>query len=334
MAEGTGAAGAMGGVAAAATATATPAAGGNTGTPNAGGAPVQGSNAGGGKPTQSALDNATPTQGQGAGATKTWDVKVDGKIVRMTEAEMVSSASLGKAAFKRMEEANALKARVDAFWTEFQSDPMKALNNPALKLSRDQKRAMIEKYYKSEYIDQDAMTPEQRELADAKKWRADKEAEEAKAAEAKQLEGKKALEGQWREHYQKVIIEALEKGGLPKTPKTVGRMAFYIAENARNKIDQTMEQVVKRVEQDYAEEFQGLTSEDAPVEALLRILGPNAVKKLQKYALEQHRAKLNGGIGAPPQRDASPRPESKEKKEETTGSGWKKTTNYWTRHDK
>ena len=329
MAEGTGGVAAAGAAAAA------------TGTATGTGAPAAGSQGNlsqapgpGGAATQRAIDNATPTPGQTAGAPKTWDVKVDGHVVRMTEAEMISSASLGKAAFKRMEEANGLKGRVDSFWEAFQKDPMGALDNPAIKLTREQKRAAIEKYYKSQFIDQDSMTPEQKELAEAKKWRTDREAEDAKKEEGTKAEAKKVLEGQWRDHYSKVIIEALDKGGLPKSPKTVGRMALYLQQNAANKIDQTIEQVAARVKQDYQEEFSGLAADDSPVEALIEILGPNAVKKLQKYALEQHRKKLAGELPGAPAPTTRSEPKKKADEEPATGAGWKKTTQYWSRRDK
>lgn len=281
--------------------------------------------------TSGAIQSVKPTAGQSPGETKTFDVKVDGQIVKMTEPELLQAASLGKAAFKRMEEANSLKARTDAFWEEFQKDPMAALDNPAIKLSPQQKRQLIEKYYKEKFIDTDAMTPAERENQELKKWKAEKEQEDKDRSQSQETEQKKVLEGQWREHYTKVIIEALDKAKLPKNPKTVGRMAFYIQQNAKNNYGQTMEQIIQRVENDFSEEFQGLGNEAAP-ETLVKLLGPNAVKKIQKYLLDQHRSRQSAQVGKAP--EASTTAEPKKKEPQGTGRDWKRVTNYWTRNDK
>ena len=308
-------------------------------TPNPGGdlgAPLTGAGSSGKAPTQGAINSAKPTQGQAPGEEKTWDVPVDGKIVRMTEKEMKDAASLVKSSYKRFEEAAVSKKQTEAFWREFNENPMAALSKT--KLTREQQRKFIEEYYKKEFIEQDGLTPEQKELAEAKKWRAEREAEDKARAEQAALEGRKKIEGQWRDHYSKAIMEGLEKSGkVPKTAKTVGRVAFYLQQNALQKIDQTLDQVIERVRQDYQEEHRAFVNDDTPVEALIELLGPNAVKKLQKYALEQYKRKqLENMGGVSPQVPDSPRRQNEpgNKVKDVNANGWGKVTNYWTRRDK
>ena len=282
-----------------------------------------------GAATTGAVQSATPAAAT-PGQPQMFDVKVDGKMVRMTEQELRENASLGKAAFKRMEEANGLRAQAEAFWESFQKDPMAALDNPALKLTAEQKRTALENYYKKNYIDQDRLTPEQKELQATKLENERYKKAEADRTAAEQQTKTQALEAQWREHYSKTIIDALDKGGLPKNPKTVGRMAFYMSENAKHNYNQTIEQIVARVDQDFSEEFQGV-GRDASPETLIRILGPDAVKKIQQFALQQHKAKLSETFAKP--QAAEPRRESGKPKE-AKGSNWQDVSKYWTRRDR
>lgn len=312
----------IGGVSAAAGAAVTA---GTTGTTSA--APATGQV---GSPTPAAIQNATPSASQTPGAPKMYDVKVDGQVVRMSEAELLQSASLGKAAFKRMEEANVTKRQAEAFIEKFRRDPMAALEDPALGLNDQQRRDAIEKYYKTKFIDQDKLSPEQRELQKAqleiKKYK-DKESAEIQQREQAQ---KQQLEGQYREHYQKVILDALETAGLPKTAHTVGRMAFYMSQAQKNKINAPMEVIVNQVREDYQEQFRAFT-QNSPAEALVNFLGPDAAKKIQRYALEQHKKKLAEGFTPP-----EPKTQAIERKKPVSnnGDGWRKVSNYWTRNDK
>jgi len=288
-----------------------------TGTPATGGTPDLKSIPGGGQTTPGKL----------------FDVKVDGKVIQMTEAQLLENASLGKAAFKRMEEATMTKRQAEAFIEKFRRDPMAALEDPALGLTEGQRREAIEKYYQKKYIEQDKLTPEQRKLAEAERelerYRS-KEADDKKAAEAKQAE---QLQQYWHETYQKAIIETLDKSGLPKTPWTVGRMAFYMQHAAKNKFQAPMEMIAERVREDYQEQMRAFT-QNSPAEALVNFLGPDAAKKIQRYALQKHKEKLSQGFAPPERTEAEPTPKPKRKLGGVEASGWKGVNQYWTRRDK
>lgn len=259
-------------------------------------------------------------------APKLKEYKIDGEIVKMTEAEADQYVSLGKAAYKRMAEAAQARKEADESRSRYEKDPIAAIKDS--KMSREEKRAALERYYKEEFMDQDAMTPEQKELSELKKWREQKVKEEEQTKAEKAREAQETLSNQWREHYSTQIMQTLEKANLPKSPRTVGRMAFYLAENQRLGLEQTMDQIVGRVRQDYKEEFGGLTAPDSPAEALIEILGEAAVEKLIKYKLAKHKEKLAQSMGQPPEPV-----EIKKKEKKSNSDGWRKTTGYWTRHD-
>lgn len=302
-----------GAAAAATTATSTVA----TATPANGGAP----------------STAAPAMSGAPGQPKFYDVKVDGKVMRMTEAELMQNASLGKAAFKRMEEANALNTRAQNFFKELQADPFKAIDK--LPIAPAAKRAMLEKYYSETYIKSDQMSPEQKELAEHKKWRADREAQDKKQSEQTAAQQRQVATQKYVDQFTNHFISVCDKGGLPKDAYTIGRMAYHYDNAVRLKHSISDEQLVEAVRNDDQNRFSAY-SKDATAEQLISLLGPDAVKKIQRYALEQHRNKLKEG-GAP---RAVPTAEARSTSKRKIGDvdagqdGWKKATKYFTRHDK
>lgn len=250
--------------------------------------------------------NQTPPQ------PKSWKTKVDGKEVAWTnEEELVRDAGLGKAAFQRMREASDEKRSVQSFWEQFEKDPLSVLENPRLKITEEQRREMIEKYYQKKYMETDNLTPEKKRImeleAEKKKWEEDKKAEDQK----KKSDQQKVLEGKWRETYQQQIIDAIEKGGFPKTPRTAARVAFYMAHAADSGFDAPMEMIIQQVGKDYEAEFQTILDEKVPMEAILKVIPPGFLKRLRKYDIDQYKArqaKLNNPPPADPQNsNASPK---------------------------
>lgn len=260
------------------------------------------------------------------------EYKIDGQIIKMTEAEADQYVSLGVAGYKRMAEAAKARKEADAYREKYEKDPIAAIKDS--KMSREEKRAALERYYKEEFMDQDAMSPEQKELNELKKWRAEKESKEKKDFEEKAAAEKQQQEAQaqayWREKFSNDIMQAIDSAGnLPKSPFVVGRMAFYLSQNLEHKLNLPMEHIIGQVRKDYREEFKGFAAPDAPAEALIEMLGDEAVDKLIKYKLAKHKAKLAESIGQPP-----PAVEIKKKEIKDPSQGWRKTTSYWTRHDK
>lgn len=257
---------------------------------------------------------------------KTWKHKVDGQEVEWkSEADLVRDAGLGRAAFKRMEEASKLRQQAETFLEAFKKDPMKALENPLLGLDDAKRREVIEKYYADRYLKADQQTPEQRRIAELENKLAEKAQAEEQAKQQANEQQQVALREQYREHYQKIVIDALDKSTLPKTPFTVARMAFYMNHAIRNKLDMPMELIVNRVQQDYASAFKDLTQGFTP-EALVAFLGPDLAKKVNQYHLQEYRKRQSAVTGAV----QSNQPETpKRQSKPNTGTGWKSVQRYF-----
>ena len=278
-----------------------------------------GSSSDSGKPTQ---QSAQPQSGQQSGQNKTWKSKVNGKDVTWDkEEDLVRDAGLGKAAFEKMREAADLKKTVEGFWEQFKKDPMGALENPALGLTAEQRRDLIEKYYQKAYLEQDALTPEQKRLREleAEIARRDKEVEDKRKAdeEAQKTQQQKALEAKWQETYQQQIIEAIEKGGFPKTPRTAARVAFYMAQAAEAGFDAPIETIIAQVGKDYEDEFTSILSENVPMEAILKVLPKGFIKRLRQYDLDQYKAK-QAKLNAPPVQEEVTKTRSSKKDQRPT----------------
>jgi hypothetical protein len=251
--------------------------------------------------------NPAPQQQQSPTQPKSWSTKVDGKDVTWSnENELIRDAGLGKAAFQRMRDAAEQMKSVTSFWETFQKDPMAALNHPNLKLTKEQKRDLIEKYYQKEYLETDQLTPDQKRIRELEAEKAARDEKDRKDAQTKESERQSQLAAKWQETYQKQIIEAIEKGGFPKTPRTAARVAFYMAQAAESGFDAPLETIIAQVGRDYEQELQAILADGVPMEAILKVIPPAFLKRLRKYDLDQYKTK-QAKLNAPP----SAREESK-----------------------
>lgn len=214
--------------------------------------------------------------------------------------QLLRDAGLGKAAFHRMREAAELKKTADSRLAEYEKDPLASLKNP--KLTKEQRREIIEKYYQEEYIASDSLTPEQKELLELKKWKQDKEDGEKRDSEKKtndEMTAKqKQLEAQWEKTYHKQIIEVLEKGGLAKKPRLAARIAAFMFHAKESGFDAPLETIAAEVKKDIAEDISVACADDVPIEQVLQILPPSLVQRIRKYDLDQYKAR-QAKVGQP-----------------------------------
>jgi hypothetical protein len=244
----------------------------------------------GSKPTGKATDAAaTPPP-------KTYEVKVNGKIQRMTEDEVLARARMAEAAEQRFNEAAKIKKSAEAAIGRIR-DPeqmMDALMDPALGLSKDQIRQKFEEWYEREFIEPEKLTEDQKKLREAEK-QIKKYADEAKQREqAKQQAEQEELTAKARGEIQQQIIEALETNALPKTNFTVRRLAYWIQRNQANGFNAPTSLLVSQVRNEFNSSMRDMV-ESADGEALVQLLGDGIIQKLRKYDLEQLRKMRGGG---------------------------------------
>lgn len=277
----------------------------NLSTPAPATAPVAASEATGSEPSVnkpasnhvSAKPTATPSADGNS-----YDVKIDGKVVKMSLQELMDKASLGTVAHKRFQEASALKTEADQKLKKLSTpkDAIRFLMNEA-GFTRDEAIAEFENYYAENVIARNQMTPEQRDLADAKarlqKYE-EKEAADAAEAKAKEAEGlTKAMVAQITQD----IIKVIETSNLPRTEFARERVAHWMKVNVLKGIDAPVELIVQQVQGEIRSQMRKI-SEASSAQQIIDYLGPEAVKKLREHdiaEIRKNRAAKNQPAPAP-----------------------------------
>lgn len=262
-------------------------------------APVQprGHNTSGGQDTPKPAPVAPPPTPQ---AVQEYDIdgeKLTAAQIKEYKKTAMTAADVRKAAADKFREAAAQRKQLEDWATNFESDPFEAtiqwFENRGTPRAQAENlaRQKFENAYKTRYIEPEMMTPEQR---DAAKWKAEAEAarkEKEDWQKQKQTEEQSVHSQAMLQATTKQIIDTIETHGLPKTPETVKKLAFYMNQNIKHGYDAPMEVVVQQVR----DEEMGRTQHYAKVlegEALVNWLGPEVIKKIRQYDLAQLKSKL------------------------------------------
>lgn len=227
-----------------------------------------------------------PPRTPAAPAPEFFEVKVNGKVQKMTREEVLSHASMAHAAQSKFEEASRLRKDNEKFEESLKKSKIQALIDKGY--TKDQIRQEFEQWYTQEFIDPETLTPQERKLKQAEAELKQFREEKAQAQKLKEEEEQAQLTGKQREYLQGAIIEAMDKSGLPKTKFFAQRMAFYMRQNLLNGWEAPIEVVVSQVKKEYKEGM-GNISQDSTAEQLIEILGEGVINKIRKHDLEQLR---------------------------------------------
>lgn len=222
-------------------------------------------------------------------AKKKYKYKADGRDYEeeLDDKELERRLSLSKGAYQRMEQAAKTQKQAEQFIRMLQQDPMKVLSNPQI-MGQEKFREIAEQYLAKQLEDQMMSPDEKRRRDQEERLRAYEEQEKVAKQQAEQ-EQMQRLEDHYRGEYEKTIMKGLQSQNLPKTPKTVRRMAELMAKSAENGIDLSPEHLAEIVKEDYINEMRemfGSTEGDV----LLQLLGEDVGNKIRKADL----AKLRG----------------------------------------
>lgn len=248
------------------------------------------------EPTPSHNSNTPPPQKPAEPAPKAaqppefFEVKVNGRTIKMTRQEVIDNASMSHAANDKFNEARKNRQEVDRIIQSAKSNPIEALMDPALGLTKDQVRDAFEKWYAKEFIEPETLTEDQRKLRDyelkLKKYEDDEK--EKKLNDERDAEEK--MTTQQREYLQQQIVEAMESSGLPKTKFIAARVAFYMRQNLLNGWDAPLPMIIKQVKSERQAMLSDLIS-GSNVEQLSELFGEEGINKIRQHDLKQLREK-------------------------------------------
>lgn len=225
---------------------------------------------------------------------KKFKLKVDGQeleeeIDLADEETLKRHLQMSKAAQKRMSEAAQVRRQAEELVGMFKGD-LKSVLKQADKLGKspEQVRKELEDYF-MEVIQEETLTPEQKTIREAQRIVQENEERSKREAEEKEAAIRTQLEEKYAQDYDRKITDALMNSGLPKTARTVKRMASLMAKNLDLGLELEPKDLVHMVREDYLSEIKelfGATDGDT----LLKLLGDDVANKIRKSDLARLRA--------------------------------------------
>lgn len=219
---------------------------------------------------------------QEKGEPKTYTVKVDGEEMKVTEDELLRGYQLRKASDKRFQEGMQARKQAEEFIRLLKTDPEKVLSHPSIGLDL---KNFAEEYLMKD-LQNEMMTPEQKQLKEYKEKLAKYEEEEKKKQEDEKKKQEEEVRKKYADNYHKQIVGALENSGLPKTEYTVQRMVHYMHNALENGYELGADDVTDLVKRDYVQDIKSLSS-GLDADALVNILGEDTAKKLRQAELDK-----------------------------------------------
>jgi hypothetical protein len=236
-------------------------------------------------PTQeqgTAQGSAEQAQPQATPQLKKFKLKVDGEdfeeeIDLSNESELIKRFQLAKAAEKRIGQSKAEKQKA--------MEVLKAFEDGTLFKKHPKARELAEQFL-VEQLEDEMLSPEQKEFRDLKKYKEDKERHELERQKALEMAAAEQKEAALAQQYQKTIIDALDKSGLPKTPDMAKRMAYIMKKNLDLGLSLTAEDLASEVKTELSGLLKALVG-GSDGEQLINLLGEDSAKKIRAWDVKK-----------------------------------------------
>lgn len=238
--------------------------------------------------TISNSDHNYEQEGQKVVEAKRYKVKINNEDLEVDEAELIRGYQTRKAADEKFREAaNARKQSEELIRLLRDED---SVFDVLQKLGLDPRN--ISERYLIKQLEEDVMSPEEKETRDMKRKLAEYENQKKQSEKAKEDEERLALINKYTNDYSAQVIDALENNGLPKTPHTVKRMAYYMHQSLQRGYDLKASDVVHLVREDYQEDQKALYG-SLDGDKLVEILGKDITDKIRKHGLSRRKQLSN-----------------------------------------
>ena len=221
-------------------------------------------------------------------------VMVEGKEYEVPEGRSAKEYGIEIASHQRFraaaEKDRKARAILDAV-EKAKTDPVLArqLMTEQFGISKDVFEKVLENYV-SEEIEREQMSPEQRALREREiKIQLQEEAIAKQKQSDEQIAHQAEIKKQ-TDHYNKIIVDTLSKTSLPKTERTVAKLATYMREAKMNNLDYSPEQLAEIVGEDYRTDI-GSFVDSMEGDQLLDWLGSKVINKIRKADLKRIRGR-------------------------------------------
>lgn len=236
----------------------------------------------------------------------------DGQEVEVPWEEVKKGYQARKVSAKRFEEAARVMKNAQRFIQMLKQDPAQVLPHLGIDVDEWVKQRMLKR------IELANMTPEEKKHHETMEKLKAMEAEKKEREEAETAAKEAELRKHFDTEYTKDIVGALENAGLPRTPHTIKRIAYYLHQGVVRGIKLTAQQVAPLVKADYQREMQELFGA-VPEKELLNIVGEDFAGKVRKVDL----ARLDPAAGGTPTPAGPPAPVDDKPQPKLTMEEWK-----------
>lgn len=258
-----------------------------------------------GEQKQGTTDQTEAKQAATTEAARKYKVLIDGEESEVEEAELLRGYQIRKASDKKFSEAARMRKEADALVELLREDPVNALTHPSV---GHDFRKLAEKYL-TDVLEDEMAPPEEKEKRAKLRRMEELEKENTKLKADFEERRMAQLTEQYKSEYQNKIVDALDKGGLPKTNHTVKRMAYYMQQALENDYDLEPRDVIDLVRKDYLNEIKDIISA-SDGQVLLDLLGEETANKIRKFDI----SRVSGQqVASQKQEEAAPS-KAKEKK--------------------
>ncbi len=231
-------------------------------------------------PNSNGIPGSLPGETKVETAARLYKVTVDGEEMEVPEEELLRGYAHNKAASKRMEEASMSRKEAEQVLRLFKESPREAFKL----LGRDA-RQFAEQIINEE-LSEALLSPQERELRDYKRELEKYQMSEKQAREQYEKEQMDMEMARYTEQIQADIISTLDTAGLPKTERTIGRIAYYMQAALHAGYNNVKpSDVIDHVKNDYVSDFKsfmGTMSEDQ----IEMFLGQDLVRKVAKSTVK------------------------------------------------
>lgn len=191
---------------------------------------------------------------------------------------------LGYASEKRMAEAKAAQHKAMSIVKAFEEDPANIFKRMGPKGREAAEKFLLEQ------IQEDMMSPEEKEFKMTKAELAKYKADDEKRKVESEKQALTAQESKYAQEYQTTIISALEKSGLPKTPTLVRDAAKLMAKNLELGLDLDANDLAALIKESRGGDIKAMIK-DMDGDQIVSLLGDDVANKIRKADLKKLKEK-------------------------------------------
>ena len=231
------------------------------------------------QPTNS-VPGAAPGETVAETMKRMYKVNVDGQETEVDEDELLRGYSHGRAADKKFQEAAMSRKEAEQVLRMFKENPRQAMGRLGIDV-----RQLAESVIQDE-LSEAMLSPEQKELRQYKQQLEQYQAAEKEAREQYETEQQRVEMDRYTAQVQSEIVSTLDTAGLPKTERTVGRIAHYMqAAISAGYPNVTPADVIEYVKNDYVADFKSFMG-GMSEEQIEMFLGADVVRKVNKSTIK------------------------------------------------